>query len=158
MASRRRRCTCASCCDGGLKALEELKSAGVISAYGLGVNEVQVCLDVLRRAPLDCILLAGRYTLLDRTAEAELMPLCREKKTSLVVGGVFNSGILATGPVAGAHFDYGPATPEIQSKVSARWRRSRRGRLSAGGGRVGVSAARAGCRDRADRHGQGRPA
>lgn len=104
-------------CDGGLKALEELKRSGVISAYGLGVNEVQVCLDVLRRAPLDCILLAGRYTLLDRTAEAELIPLCREKKTSLVIGGVFNSGILATGPVAGAHFDYGPPTPEIQAKV-----------------------------------------
>ncbi|MGE0281879.1 MAG: aldo/keto reductase, partial [Rhizobiaceae bacterium] len=105
--------------DGGLKALEELKRSGVISAYGLGVNEVQVCLDVLRQAPLDCILLAGRYTLLDRTAEAELIPLCRKKKTSLVVGGVFNSGILATGPVVGAHFDYGPATPEIQTKVRA---------------------------------------
>jgi len=102
---------------GGLKALEELKRSGVISAYGLGVNEIKVCLDILRQAPLDCILLAGRYTLLDRTAEAELIPLCREKKTSLVVGGVFNSGILATGPVAGAHFDYGPATPDIQTKV-----------------------------------------
>lgn len=103
--------------DGGLKALDELKSSGVISAYGLGVNEVQVCLDVMRRAAIDSILLAGRYTLLDRTAEEELIPLCREKKTSLVIGGVFNSGILATGPVAGANFDYGPATPEILSKV-----------------------------------------
>jgi len=103
--------------DGGVRALEELKSSGVISAYGLGVNEVQVCLDVMRRTPLDCILLAGRYTLLDRTAEAELLPLCREHKTSLVVGGVFNSGILATGPVAGAHFDYSPPTPDVQSKV-----------------------------------------
>ena len=103
--------------DGGLKALEELKKAGTISAYGLGVNEVQICVDVLRRAPLDCILLAGRYSLLDRSAEAELIPLCHDRKTSLVIGGVFNSGILATGPVAGAHFDYGPATPEIQSKV-----------------------------------------
>lgn len=103
--------------DGGLRALDQLKSSGAISAYGLGVNEVQVCLDVMRRAPLDCILLAGRYTLLDRTAEEELIPLCQERKTSLVVGGVFNSGILATGPVAGAHFDYGAATPEILGKV-----------------------------------------
>lgn len=103
--------------DGGHRALEELKNAGTISAYGLGVNEVQICVEVLKRAPLDCILLAGRYSLLDRSAEAELIPLCHEKKTSLVIGGVFNSGILATGPVAGAHFDYGPATPEIQSKV-----------------------------------------
>ncbi len=105
--------------DGGIKALEELKWAGTISAYGLGVNEVEVCLEVLRRAPLDCILLAGRYSLLDRTAEAELIPLCRVKQTSLVIGGVFNSGILATGPKPGAHFDYGPASKEVLDKVGA---------------------------------------
>ncbi|MER8482015.1 aldo/keto reductase [Mesorhizobium sp. M1322] len=105
--------------DGGLKALEELKSSRVISAYGLGVNEVQICLDVLRQAPLDCILLASRYSLLDRTAEAELLPLCRQRQTSLIIGGVFNSGILATGPVPGAHFDYLPATQNILDRVGA---------------------------------------
>ncbi|PST17524.1 aldo/keto reductase [Mesorhizobium plurifarium] len=105
--------------DSGLKALEELKSSGVISAYGLGVNEVPVCLDVMRRAEIDCILLAGRYTLLDRSAVAELLPLCADKRTSLIVGGVFNSGILATGPVEGAHFDYMPATEEVRAKVAA---------------------------------------
>ncbi|RWA99906.1 aldo/keto reductase [Mesorhizobium sp.] len=105
--------------DGGLKALEELKSHKVISAYGLGVNEVQICLDVLRQAPLDCILLASRYSLLDRTAEAELLPLCRQRQTSLIIGGVFNSGILATGPVPGAHFDYLPATQDILHRVGA---------------------------------------
>ena len=105
--------------DGGLKALEELKSSGVISAYGLGVNEVQICLNVLREAPLDCILLASRYSLLDRSAEAELLPLCRERQTSLIIGGVFNSGILATGPVNGAHFDYVPATQDILERVGA---------------------------------------
>lgn len=105
--------------DGGLKALEELKSSGTISAYGLGVNEVEVCLNVMRRAPLDCILLAGRYSLLDRSAEAELIPLCRQTRTSLVIGGVFNSGILATGPKPGAHFDYGPAPREVLEKVQA---------------------------------------
>ena len=105
--------------DSGLKALSELKSAGVIKAFGLGVNEVPVCLDVMRQADIDCILLAGRYSLLDRSAVAELLPLCEKKGTSLVVGGVFNSGILATGPVEGAHFDYMPATPEIAGKVGA---------------------------------------
>ncbi|RWD30292.1 MAG: aldo/keto reductase [Mesorhizobium sp.] len=105
--------------DGGLKALEELKSSRAISAYGLGVNEVQICLDVLRQAPLDCILLASRYSLLDRTAEAELLPFCRQRQTSLIVGGVFNSGILATGPVPGAHFDYLPATQNILDRVGA---------------------------------------
>ena len=105
--------------DGGIKALEELKSSGTISAYGLGVNEVEVCLNVMRRAPLDCILLAGRYSLLDRSAEAELIPLCREAGTSLVIGGVFNSGILATGAKPGSHFDYGPAPQEVLTKVRA---------------------------------------
>jgi D-threo-aldose 1-dehydrogenase len=105
--------------DSGLKALEELKSGGIISAYGLGVNEVPVCLEVMRRADIDCILLAGRYTLLDRSAVAELLPLCEKKRTSLVIGGVFNSGILATGPVEGAHFDYMPATEEVSAKVAA---------------------------------------
>ncbi|MBP1885503.1 aldo/keto reductase [Sinorhizobium mexicanum] len=105
--------------DSGLKALEELKSNGVISAYGLGVNEVPVCLEVMRRADIDCILLAGRYTLLDRSAVAELLPLCEKKGTSLVVGGVFNSGILATGPVDGAHFDYMPASEDVRTRVAA---------------------------------------
>lgn len=105
--------------DSGLKALQDLKSSGAIKAFGLGVNEIPVCLDVLRETDLDCILLAGRYTLLDRSAVAELLPLCETKGTSLVVGGVFNSGILATGPVEGAHFDYMPATAEIAGKVGA---------------------------------------
>ncbi|OWV75227.1 pyridoxal 4-dehydrogenase [Rhizobium sp. N122] len=105
--------------DSGIKALEELKSSGAIAAFGLGVNEVPVCLDVMRNADLDCILMAGRYTLLDRSAVAELLPLCRQKGTSLVVGGVFNSGILATGPVPGAHFDYMPADEEVLAKVGA---------------------------------------
>ncbi|WP_411036216.1 aldo/keto reductase [Shinella sp. BYT-45] len=105
--------------DSGLKALAELKSSGTIKAFGLGVNEVPVCLDVMRQADLDCILLAGRYTLLDRSAVEDLLPLCEAKGTSLVVGGVFNSGILATGPVEGAHFDYMAATPEIADRVGA---------------------------------------
>ncbi|TPN79408.1 aldo/keto reductase [Mesorhizobium sp. CU2] len=105
--------------DGGLRALEELKSSGAIAAYGLGVNEVRICLDVMARAPLDCILLASRYSLLDRSAQAELLPLCRQRGTSLIVGGVFNSGILATGPVHGAHFDYMPADKDILSRVGA---------------------------------------
>ncbi|MEO5756856.1 MAG: aldo/keto reductase [Mesorhizobium sp.] len=105
--------------DGGIKALDELKRSGAISAYGLGVNEVPICLDVLRQAPLDCILLASRYSLLDRSAQAELLPLCRARQTSLVIGGVFNSGILATGPVQGAHFDYQPANRDVLDRVDA---------------------------------------
>ncbi len=120
--------------DSGVKALEKLKSERVIAAYGLGVNETQVCLDVMARTSLDCILLAGRYTLLDRTASAELVPLCRKAGTSLVIGGVFNSGILATGPVEGAHFDYGPADNDILQRV---------GRLQDIAGNAGVPLAAA---------------
>ncbi|WP_086996853.1 aldo/keto reductase [Rhizobium sullae] len=105
--------------ESGIRALEQLKSSGAIKAFGLGVNEVPVCLDVMRNADIDVILMAGRYTLLDRSAVADLLPLCRQKGTSLVVGGVFNSGILATGPVPGSHFDYMPATPDVLAKVGA---------------------------------------
>ena len=103
----------------GIKALEELKSSGAIKAFGLGVNEVPVCLEVMQQADIDCILLAGRYTLLDRSAVAELLPLCEKKGTSLVIGGVFNSGILATGPVPGANFDYRAADADVLSRVRA---------------------------------------
>lgn len=104
--------------DGGFEALNKLKSTGAIKAFGIGVNEVDICLTILDEADLDCILLAGRYTLLDRTAEAELLPLCRQRGVSIISGGVFNSGILATGAVAGAYFDYAPATPDILDRVS----------------------------------------
>ncbi|KAJ55667.1 pyridoxal 4-dehydrogenase [Actibacterium mucosum KCTC 23349] len=101
----------------GLDRLERLKRQGRIGAFGLGVNENEVCIDILKQTPLDVILLAGRLTLLDRSAEEELVPLCKVQGTSLVLGGIFNSGILATGPVDGASYDYAPASPEILQKV-----------------------------------------
>lgn len=103
----------------GMGALQRLKQAGRIGAIGLGVNECQVCIDVMKHTPLDVILLAGRLTLLDREAEAGLLDLCAVQGTSLVLGGIFNSGILATGPVPGAWFDYAPASAEILEKVTA---------------------------------------
>ncbi|WP_323767848.1 aldo/keto reductase [Marinovum sp.] len=104
----------------GYARLVRLKEQGRIKAFGLGVNECEVCLDVMQNAgPLDVILLAGRLTLLDRAAEAELVPACRAAGTSLVLGGIFNSGILATGPVAGATYDYGPAPTEVLGRVAA---------------------------------------
>lgn len=103
----------------GLKALQQLKSEGTIKAFGVGVNEVACCLEIMAQAKLDVILLAGRYTLLDRSAEAGLLQRCRDDQTALVIGGVFNSGILATGPGPDAHFDYEPAKPDIQARVQA---------------------------------------
>jgi D-threo-aldose 1-dehydrogenase len=101
----------------GLPYLARLKEEGKIGAFGLGVNETEICLRILRQHPLDVILMAGRWTLLDRDAEAELAPLCRERGTSFVLGGIFNSGILAVGARPGAWFNYEPASEEILDKV-----------------------------------------
>ena len=102
----------------GYERLVRLKESGRIRAFGLGVNENEICLEIMQHGPLDAILLAGRLTLLDRSAEERLTQRCREQGTSLVLGGVFNSGILATGPIDGATYDYRPASPEIVAHVS----------------------------------------
>ncbi len=102
----------------GYERLIRLKEAGRIGAFGLGVNEVEVCLEIMQHGPIDVILLAGRLTLLDRVAEADLVPRCLTAGTSLVLGGIFNSGILATGPVTGATYNYAEATSEILSAVT----------------------------------------
>jgi D-threo-aldose 1-dehydrogenase len=105
--------------ESGAKALQQLKSSGAIKAIGLGVNEVQACLNLMDKISLDVILLAGRYTLLDRSAEPELLECCEKTGTMLVIGGVFNSGILATGARPGATFNYTEASPDIMQRVSA---------------------------------------
>ncbi|HTQ01232.1 MAG TPA: aldo/keto reductase [Casimicrobiaceae bacterium] len=109
--------------DSGLPALAELKRDGVIAGYGIGVNGVPICLDVLRHADLDAILLAGRYTLADQSALPELLPLCLRRGVAVVLGGAFNSGILATGarPADGGPplFDYEPASAPVIARVAA---------------------------------------
>ncbi len=102
----------------GYERLVKLKECGRIGAFGLGVNETQICLDVMDYGPIDVILLAGRLTLLDRSAEEQLTERCRASGTSLVLGGIFNSGILATGAINGATYDYGEAPKEILDKVA----------------------------------------
>lgn len=108
----------------GLPRLSKLKAMGRIGAFGLGVNENEVCIEVMDKAEIDVILLAGRLTLLDRSAEAEVVPSCCQREVSLVLGGIFNSGILATGPVAGAHFDYAPASDEVLARTAELQRRA----------------------------------
>lgn len=105
---------------GGLKALERLRDEGVIDGFGVGVNEIAVCLDVMDRCRLDAILLAGRYTLLEQQALDDLMPRCAEAGTMVVIGGPYNSGILATGAKGGAagHYDYGSAPETVIAKVA----------------------------------------
>ena len=109
--------------DGALPALAALKAAGTIGGYGLGVNDVAVCLDTLRHADLDIILLAGRYTLADQSALATLLPECLRRGVAIVLGGPFNSGILASGsqPRDGSrpYFNYAPARDHVVARVAA---------------------------------------
>jgi D-threo-aldose 1-dehydrogenase len=105
---------------GGFRALEALRGEGSISGFGLGVNEVAVCLDALVQAHLDVILLAGRYTLLEQAPLDDLLPACAKAGTSVVIGGPYNSGILATGVKGGRlpYYNYAPAPPEVIARVA----------------------------------------
>ena len=80
-----------------LPELRRMQKEGLVRHIGLGVNDVQVCLDVLAQADLDCLLLAGRYTLIDHSALVQLLPQCEKRGVRIAIGGAFNSGILATG-------------------------------------------------------------
>ncbi len=106
--------------DGAYRALHRLRGEGVLGAIGIGVNEWQPCRDALREGDFDCLMLAGRYTLLDTSAASELVPMCIAKGVRLVLAGVFNSGILASdaGVGADARFDYQPADPVIRDRAA----------------------------------------
>ena len=104
---------------GAYRALAQLRSEGVVGAIGLGVNEWEVCDTALDDADFDCFMLAGRYTLLDQSALARLVPRCLQRKVRLVLGGVFNSGILASGATDGARYDYQDAGPAVLARVRA---------------------------------------
>ena len=103
--------------DEAFPTLAELRSQGVITAIGAGMNQWQMLGDFARNADFDCFLLAGRYTLLEQTAVEEFLPLIQQKGIGLFLGGVYNSGILATGPTPGATYNYAPAPPEIAERV-----------------------------------------
>ncbi|MFT7370500.1 MAG: D-threo-aldose 1-dehydrogenase [Octadecabacter sp.] len=101
----------------GYRALDELRSAGRISAIGAGVNTWQICERLLGEADFDGFLLAGRYTLLEQDPLETFLPLCLERDVGIILGGPYNSGILATGAVDGAHYDYELAPEAILQRV-----------------------------------------
>jgi D-threo-aldose 1-dehydrogenase len=108
---------------GAYAALERLRDERIVSAIGVGMNQPALLARFARESDVDCFLLAGRYTLLDRGALGELLPLCVERKIAVIAGGVFNSGILAGGQM----FDYAPAPASVCERVAelrticARW-------------------------------------
>jgi D-threo-aldose 1-dehydrogenase len=99
--------------DSGYKALDELRRSGVVSAIGIGVNESRVLIDALGFGDWDAFLLAGRYTLLEQAPLDDLIPLCVERGTSLVIGGPLNSGILAGRDT----WNYDTAPPDVVARV-----------------------------------------
>ena len=103
---------------GGYRALRALRDQGVIRAFGAGVNEWQSCQWMAERGDFDLFLLAGRYTLLEQEALESFLPLCTDRGIGIVLGGPYNSGVLATGPKPGAFYNYNPAPPEILTRVA----------------------------------------
>ena len=103
--------------EGAYVALDELRSAGVIRAIGGGLNDAESCARFQRAGDFDCMMLAGRYTLLDQRALDDMLPLCEEQCVGVLIAGPFNSGILATGPVAGAKYDYRDASKTVLDKA-----------------------------------------
>ncbi|MGE3911080.1 MAG: aldo/keto reductase [Chloroflexota bacterium] len=96
--------------DGAFKALDKLRSEGTIKAVGSGMNQAEMLAKFARAADFDCFLVAGRYTLLDQAALPELLPICVEKNIAIIIGGVYNSGILANlDNLERATFNYQPA-------------------------------------------------
>jgi D-threo-aldose 1-dehydrogenase len=102
----------------GYAALHELRSDGLVRAIGAGMNNSAPLAELVRSCDLDVVLLAGRYTLLDQSSMVELLPACEAKGTSVVIGGVFNSGVLVE-PAPGASFDYIPASDAVLAKAAA---------------------------------------
>ncbi len=104
----------------GYRTLDELRSAGEISGFGLGVNEWEVCADAMQFGQFDVFLLAGRYTLLEQGPLHHFLPQCSAHGARIILGGAYNSGILATGTrgKAAPHYNYEPAPSAIVDRVA----------------------------------------
>jgi len=102
----------------GYYGLLSLRDQGVIKAFGGGINEWQVAQTLAERGDFDLFLLAGRYTLLEQEALQSFLPLCQKRGIGIVLGGPYNSGVLATGPKPGAFYNYSEAPKEILDRVA----------------------------------------
>ncbi len=104
--------------DNAFPALAELRDQGAIGAVGAGMNQWAMLSDFARNADFDCFLLAGRYTLLEQGALDEFLPLCEQKGIGVFLGGVFNSGVLASGSGPEAKYNYSDAPAEVTERVA----------------------------------------
>ena len=101
--------------NGAVRALDEMRRTGVVSAVGLGINDWRTAERLVREGAFDVVLLAGRYTLLEHGAARSFLPECERRGVSVVIGGPFNSGVLAGD--AGGRYDYAPAPRAVRRKV-----------------------------------------
>jgi D-threo-aldose 1-dehydrogenase len=99
-------------------ALERLRAEGVVRAIGAGMNQAGMLTRFVTDTDVDVVLLAGRYTLLDRSAALALLPAARDRGVSVLAAGVFNSGLLAR-PAAGARYDYQAAPAALIDRARA---------------------------------------
>jgi len=103
--------------EGAYRALDKLRSEKTVAAIGFGINEADTCVKFAQAGDFDLAMMAGRYSLLIQNGLAEFLPLALEKKMGVMLAGVFNSGILATGAIPGAKFEYAPAPIEVMDRV-----------------------------------------
>jgi D-threo-aldose 1-dehydrogenase len=99
---------------GAFRALRRLRDEGLVTRIGVGMNSTKLLCRFAAESRPDCLLVAGRLTLLDRSAAEALLPLCVERGIGVIVGGVFNSGILA----GGSNFDYVQAPGDVSRRVA----------------------------------------
>ncbi len=104
--------------DAAIPALVELRDEGVVRAVGVGMNQTAMLERFVAETDIDCVLVAGRYSLLDASAAAGLFPACQARGVAVLAAGVFNSGILAD-PRPGATFDYAPASADLVERATA---------------------------------------
>jgi D-threo-aldose 1-dehydrogenase len=104
--------------EGAYRALAKLREEGAVKAIGVGINEAPMCERFAKAGDFDIMLLAGRYSLLEQPALESFLPVAARKGIGLMLGGVFNSGILATGAIEGARYNYRLAPPDILAKVA----------------------------------------
>lgn len=106
--------------DTGYPALDELRSEGVVTAIGAGMNQSAMLAELARETDVDVVMLAGRYTLLEQGALDDLLPLCVERRVAVVAAGVFNSGLLARGfPSEHGKYNYGEPPPALVRRARA---------------------------------------
>jgi D-threo-aldose 1-dehydrogenase len=103
-----------------LPALREASTQGLVDRIGIGVNEWEVCVELLSQVELDVVLLAGRYTLLEQPASG-MLDLCAALGVRVLAGGVFNSGLLATRPGGASTYNYEPAHAAVIERARRLW-------------------------------------